>query len=538
MKPINRILQTLAIVATGWATLSLAACSEADTDPKVDLRYDTEDEYMVENVNPEAITIRVRSLYTPWEVKGTDESWYTITPSRGEAGETVTVTIQCKDNNELDDREDIISVVSDYWTGKQFRLFQKGSAYLEFDDSALVDENGAIFFEQEGDTYEIPVLFNQNWHAEITEGEAWMNITSGSSGKADNVASKTNMVVKADTNRGEQRPGVITLYDRYDRAMALVEVTQRGYTLIPIYPEDPMPNEGKVSWIRDIDSDAHTLTFDVESNAPWKVEKVAAEDDWFTIGRTSFQGNGTIELTMTANNGNKARAAEIRLVTEVDDPTAIPVEKIVKFKQANVQKPEVLRKDFTVNGNNIRITSGNGCGRYDFDVQGATGKELRFTMFFPNKPHTDGNARELRYWLNRAGTPNESAAIMSTMPWITNPFNPAACIDLSNSAAPGYYKLNKAERHTLTLDLSKVVVIDEETGEEQALANITWMVDGNVLASGANLSQNIGILRSDSGAWQMTYDEMNSPDSYVDAYGSFTLFEMRFTAPIDWGDAD
>ena len=542
MKPINRIFRTLAIVATGWATLSLAACSNDDTGAKIDLRYDTEDEYVVTCDKPEAVTIRVRSLYTPWEVKGTGESWYTITPSHGEAGETVVVTIQCKENPELDDREDTISIVSDYWTGKQFRLLQKGTAFLEFDKKAFeqVDGDDTNYMAQDGATYDVPILFNQNWRAEVTEGAEWMTITAGDSGKADNVAAQSTMTVKTVRNNSEQRPGIITLYNRYDQPTTLMEVTQRGYILKPIYPEDPMPDEGRVSWIRDMEGGAHTFAIEVESNAPWKVEKANDEDDWFSFAQTAYDGNSTLEIIMQANNTTRARAAEIVLTTTVPEADAIPVVKNVKVKQANVQVPEVLRSEYAINGE-ARLTAPIKCGRYDITATGANGKDMRFYFFYPTYPFGTNGARELRYWLNRAdGKTDDQVPIMSTMPWVNNPFNPDACSTYSKSENPGYFaKVDKGKTHTYSIDFRKVVVVDEETGVESVLVNIVWLLDGEILRNGPNLNQNVGILRSDTGNWQMTYAQMNTDEaSYLQGYGSFTVESLTYTAPVDWGSAD
>ncbi|UVP34840.1 hypothetical protein NXW58_08100 [Bacteroides faecis] len=74
----------------------------------------------------------------PWEVFGKYD-WYTISPSTGEAGETYTVTVICKENTELDDRIDTLNIKSDYWTGKRFVLTQKGTAYLNVEGVDMID---------------------------------------------------------------------------------------------------------------------------------------------------------------------------------------------------------------------------------------------------------------------------------------------------------------------------------------------------------------------------------------------------------------
>ena len=98
----------------------LQGCDDSEAEKWVDLRYRVEDSYLVEAKNPEPVSFQVKST-DPWEVFGKYD-WYTISPSTGEAGETYTVTVTCKENTELDDRIDTLNIKSDYWTGKRFVL--------------------------------------------------------------------------------------------------------------------------------------------------------------------------------------------------------------------------------------------------------------------------------------------------------------------------------------------------------------------------------------------------------------------------------
>lgn len=38
--------------------------------------------------------------------------------------------------------------------------------------------------------------------------------------------------------------------------------------------------------------------------------------------------------------------------------------------------------------------------------------------------------------------------------------------------------------------------------------------------------------------WDMTYAEMDDPEAYIQAFGSFTVVKWEYTAPIDWGSAE
>lgn len=525
MKPFNRIFQILVIAALGWTTLSFTACSGTNEydGPIVDLRYDVEDEYERDHTNPEAIIIRVRSLHTPWEVTGSAD-WYTITPSRGEAGETVTVTIAMTNNTSLDDREDTISIKSDYWTGKQFHIFQHGTAFLEAEDMELV---------QDGADYDLPVLSNQKWSAKVTEGDAWLTIKSGATGESNGVVKFSTV-----TNKGERRPGQITLYDRYDRPTVLVSITQNGVVLTPIYPEDPDPNEETVSWIR-LYHEAQTLEIPVESNSVWKVEKGDPNfEDWFELEQTDFQNDGTIRVVMSENTSTAVRTGTLVVSSVSSEAGVEPVVRNIKFKQGNQRIAEVK-------GQNIRVNSaqtlGNApAGRYDFTVVGANGTDMRINIYYPNKRWTDGNPREIRYWTNRANGTDDGIPMVSTYPWVGNQFNLDASVGYSKNANPGTYAVfDKSVEHVLSLEISKANL----PGYDELCAYVTWYIDGEMLALG-NGSNSAKMPSKPDGTilastnWDMTYAEMDDPDAYIQAFGSFTVVKWEYTAPIDWGSAE
>ena len=145
------------------------SCKENEPMKWVDLRYRVDqDSYIVDIKGTETVSFLVKST-DPWEVFGSKrEDWYTITPDRGEAGETYTVTITCKENFDLDDRADTINIKSDYWLGKQFLLTQKGTAYLNYDPVEDIP--------QDGGSLTISLLANQKWSVELTEGSSWLTL--------------------------------------------------------------------------------------------------------------------------------------------------------------------------------------------------------------------------------------------------------------------------------------------------------------------------------------------------------------------------
>ena len=99
---------------------------------------------------------------------------------------------------------------------------QKGIAYLTLENA---DD---LLLEKEETTYSFNVKSNQNWSAAVTEGDEWLSIQSGENGTLDGM-----VTLKALENKGEQRSGIVVIYDRHGKEVANVECTQKGVVLTP-----------------------------------------------------------------------------------------------------------------------------------------------------------------------------------------------------------------------------------------------------------------------------------------------------------------
>ncbi|MGL5261552.1 MAG: BACON domain-containing protein, partial [Bacteroides sp.] len=261
----------IGLVFSASLLAGIYGCSSNDSEMKsVDLRYKVDDSYLVEASEPELITFTVKSS-DPWSVFGTDEEWYEISPNEGQADSIYTVKLQCKENTDLDDRSDTITIKSDYWVGKQFQVTQKGTAFISIGGS-----NFELPQETSEDTFTIHS--NQKWSAKVTAGEDWLTITSADNGEKDGT-----LTVQAILNKGEKRTGEVTIYDRYETPYLIATYTQDGVMLNPAAPEN-----GK--WYA-LYSEAQSIVIPVESNGDWIVSKENEEDDdWFSFENTSFSG--------------------------------------------------------------------------------------------------------------------------------------------------------------------------------------------------------------------------------------------------------
>lgn len=311
--------------------LSLFACKDDVEQTIVDLRYNPEDSYTLTAANPESITFEVRSNH-PWEIinKGT---WNVVTPEIGLSDSIYLITVACEENTELDDRIDTLIIKSDYWVGKRVALLQKGTAYLHPVQDTIVIES-AISSGQ------VALESNQDWSIEVTSGESWLTLTSEAEGSKNGSIS-----FEATENKGELRYGLITLYDRNDKAADTLVVSQNGVLLNvseteirAVYPEQ-------------------LITFNVESNSRWELVK-SEYDIWYEVeGEVVNEGNKTVSLALKEHSGISIRKSEIIIRSVSDEDGIVPVERSLVLKQAYKPNPEIKEFDGLFSGGAINSGS-------------------------------------------------------------------------------------------------------------------------------------------------------------------------------------
>lgn len=488
---IKRAHVWLIFIATSIITsLSFQSCNDKDEVLKwVDLRYRVDDSYVVEANNPETISFLVKST-DPWEVFGKYD-WHTISPDHGDAGETTTVTISFQENNDLDDRIDTISIKSDYWTGKRFTITQKGIAYLNVSDVDDISQfGGTVFFD---------VLSNQNWTAKVTKGDVWLSIETGSSGSQDG-----QIGVKAGANSGEQRTGIITIFDRHGKVAQEVECTQNGVLLNPATPEN-----GK--WFA-IYEEAQQLIIPVESNAKWTVSKDnEIDDDWFTFEKTSFEGSDQIVLNVFKHIGSTVRTAVIVLSTEAEDG-ATPLVKTVKFKQANPKVPEVKNVNANISGDYY----GPGSlmpGRYNFYYEPFTATAVNLFFIWNSTPYA-----ELRFHIN-----NKTTAL-STTPWSSDVHG-----DNNSLKLP----VDTSQPNVLSFDIQEVA---DDKDPTKSWIYTEWILNDVVIARATSNGRNNVSGAEDT--WKIPFESISMGGNFLirTVGGNMRLSKYEYVAPLVWGE--
>ena len=317
MKKIFILFCCAAALVTG-----LTGCQQKEKEPEkiVDLRYRAQDSYDLPATGAKAFTILVAST-DPWTVTSEHPDWCIISDEEGDASdpdlvhegkaEATVIRVQYYDNTYLDDREDKITIKSDYWVGKVITVRQKGSAYLTVSEEDLEQD----VTKQGGDHF-IHIKSNQDWSAKVTDGD-WVTVTEGATGNGTGI-----VTVNAAENTSELRYAEVTVYDRHDEAVALIKFTQDGVQLVPLAEE-----------IR-AGYDQLSAELEVLSNAQWTVTKESEADDWFQILTPTGEGDGKIQLSFTQNDTEGLRSAVIVLKNVVAHEGDYAAVKEIKVKQA------------------------------------------------------------------------------------------------------------------------------------------------------------------------------------------------------------
>lgn len=466
------------------ASSMLQSCQDEDEAMKwVDLRYRVEDSYLVEAKNPEAISFKVKST-APWEVFGTYE-WYTLSPDKGEADETYTVTLTCKENTNLDDRIDTINIKSDYWTGKRFTVTQKGIAYLNVEGTDFV-------LSKENDQKAFQVIANQKWTAKVTNGDDWLSIASGESGELNG-----EIAVKATVNTGEQRTGKVTIYDRHGVARQVVACVQDGVLLSPAIPE----NE---KWFVAYEAE-QVLEIAVEANAEWTASKENEEDDWFTIAQTSFTGSDKLRINLSEHKGSQVRTGVVVLASKAAEGVT-PVVKKVKFKQANPQTPVVKEVNQAITGS-YNTPGGQLPGLYKFYFDPMTTKKFKMFCLW--------GEYELRYHIF------DGITNLSTRPW---------CADVFDEHGGCRVSVDVTKPNVLSFDIAESI-----DAQGNSWIYTDWILNGTSIV--ANISDGITNSGFDD-TWKAPWSVATKGGTFSISVegGSATLKKYEYIAPLVWGD--
>ena len=522
MKRLTNIILVLAVLIPG-----LWGCQPEKTEPVkvVDLRYRVEDSYELEAISPRGISITIAST-DPWTVTTQHPEWCMIDIEEGEAsdpdsvhvglGKKTIVHVQYYYNDNLDDRDDIIEIRSDYWLGKKVKVHQKGTAFLEVDKTSQTPTKAKA-------DYTVNVLSNQKWTAKFIEetdsvtlhkeqGDTtvcWISVKSGASGEGNGT-----VTVAVEDNPEEQRAAVLALFDRNGVERARVGFTQAGVLL-------------EVSQLKlRVGYNQTQAEIIVDCNTSWKVEK-SGTDDWLTVAKTNYVGKDTIKLTLQVNDGEVLRYSDLRVSTIAASAGDYVAKRDVEVKQGYKVTPVVtvfnqaeygkwkeessLHAVAVANGmqfiNGVKLQRNLPFGDYSFywsDMSFTAGQDARMKTLF-----AFGAGQEVKYYLEIRSDGTGKTAVgfntgtdsENTAPSVSNvKFDPAGSHKITYSFMP----IIDSEYCTVSFYLDDVFVTSF-TSAEKVMYNVKWGSEFN------------------------TYLE-------VDQGGQGTLEKYEYQAPVDWGD--
>ncbi|MFI3305150.1 MAG: BACON domain-containing carbohydrate-binding protein [Rikenellaceae bacterium] len=310
---------------TRWAAAlsvlaSFAACSDDGQDGDwVDPRYrNIEDSYTLDASGDGEIKFEIQSNMA-WEIFSDNPEWCTITPSTGEADILSEVTVKYNPYYELDAREDVINLKSDYWTFKQIPVTQIGVATLTIYD---IDNEIEKVADARG---EFSLDVNQDWHLDVEQSGDWFALTdeTPTEGKAmldddgKYITQKLTIAYTAEENIGEKRVARVNLYDRHDEKIYALDITQAGLTLEPA--------SGESSFIFE-STESTSTEIEINANVEWGAY-IASDVSWLT-NLVADETNGKITFDLAANSSTSARAAYIMLQS---DPATAVEPQLTKF---------------------------------------------------------------------------------------------------------------------------------------------------------------------------------------------------------------
>ncbi len=495
----------------------LTACQREtqETGKIVDLRYRAQDSYDLPATGAKAFTILVTST-DPWTVKSAHPEWCIISDEEGDASdatlvhegkaEPTTIRVQYYDNIYLDDREDKITIQSDYWVGKVITVRQKGSAFLTVSEEDLEQD-----VTKAGGDHFIHIKSNQDWSAKVTDGD-WVTVTEGATGNGTGI-----VTVNAAENTSELRYAEVTVYDRHDEAVALIKFTQDGVQLVPLAEE-----------IR-AGYDQLSAELEVLSNAQWTVTKESEADDWFQILTPAGEGDGKIRLSFTQNDTEGLRSAVIILknvVAHEDDYAAV---KEIKVKQAYKITP--VRVMFNADELGSWSSDWSNAPTYDKDLGGTlfTAKARLHNGSKPfgsytfhwsgitQNPASDSGVR-VRHWFCFDEGCELKADIRPADGKVSYDFNAAG--DGNKPSVDGYTALDFTQPVEITFKF-------DPSGAEYC--HVTYLVNGQEAGS---FDTSETMLRTVK--WGTSFSVYIGVDN--ENSGSAVLEWYEYTAPMNWED--
>ena len=283
---------------------------------------------------------RVVLPFTPeydWTATSSDESWITVNPTSGVAGEKVELRVFLAANTSTDSRRGKVRVALNDAnnTVLDIPVSQKGvTPVLELEGG----ENGTYYVDGNGGVLNVKVNTNIDRDAEVVIHEAsWLTVCEVAATRVMHSDIIALHATKNDT--GAVREAKVTIYYGNEEANFTVkqEPAQEGEPSISVTP-------GEV----DVLAEGGSFDISVVSNTDWTVTCDAGD---VTIDPTSGNGDGKVTVTLAATD--VTREVSLTFTATLDGKTKVVVAK-VKQTIVVVEEPVVRLVDgatYSIDGN-------------------------------------------------------------------------------------------------------------------------------------------------------------------------------------------
>ena len=290
-------MKKILFFATIVLAVLAASCTKPKVDPAVTIKSGT-----TATVPTEGDVVSITfSSNVPWTAKSS-ESWLTLSPASGEAGDNITIKASALKNESTDAREATVTITAETATAQmtvtQSQLNALNIATTEYTVAA------------EGGNVEIPVSSNVEYQVSIPEAVDWIHVVS-TRGMVD-----TKIVLSVDETKeyvadeeGGINPDAIVrsanVTVKYGDLSTIVKVGQK--TFVPYFDFDGDYSAIQYGGRMTIPQEGGTFTVSVTTNLPWRAhydEEWPPEDtSWLEFK----QEENSIVITVQPNEGFIAR---------------------------------------------------------------------------------------------------------------------------------------------------------------------------------------------------------------------------------------
>lgn len=283
----NRLSSTIGILLAGLALFAFSSCDE-----------DTQLEKLKIDVSQKSVTIPAEGgsgsveLEVPlsWEATLSD-SWFSVSPTRGEAG-TATLVFEARKNETGETRKGTATISAEGLQSVTITVSQPSVDITPaVPDTELGVSTGSLSFEAAGGTLNFDLTANKDWTASVANAP-WLTL-----GKTSGNGNATISVKAGENSSTSSRDAVVTVVS--EEKTVTVSVSQKGAT--PYL---------KLSWSTfNAEADGGELSLSIDSNVAWKAETQAG---WVSLSQTSADaGYTTIVVTALENKDQSERSATV-----------------------------------------------------------------------------------------------------------------------------------------------------------------------------------------------------------------------------------